>query len=91
MNLVRKSRRWMYANLLLLVGFAAIGSWARPTLAAPTGGSTSIARCSGDNCDPNGIYCRNCLVEGVICSGPADPPVRGHCAQADYPVGCQCK
>jgi hypothetical protein len=89
MNWVRKSRRWLYANLILLAGFAIIGSLARPAPATP--GNTALVVYCERKCDPpNYTNCYDCFAPGAPCSAPPGG-VFGHCQQQPRPVGCACK
>jgi hypothetical protein len=86
---VHKSRRWLYGNLILLAGFAIIGSLARPTLAAP-GDTALVLYCERNGClPPTYTNCSGCFAPGAPCSEP--PLGCCNCTPKPRPVGCSCE
>jgi hypothetical protein len=81
-----EARRWLYLNLVVLAGFAIIGSLARPTVVAQSGPPPSLV-CGKTGCDQKG--CSGCLDPGAVCTGPP-PGSCCHCTPKPYPVGCVC-
>ena len=86
MNVFKKSRRWLCANLVLLAGMAALGGVASPTLAT----ATPIPGCQKAGCDMTGQNCTTCTAAtlGGTCGLQGGT---GKCKQVPYPVGCECQ
>lgn len=89
MNVFKKSRRWLCANLVLLAGMVALGAAAPPTTAASGGGRSSlIPECQSEG--PEGGPYTDCVYRGGAC-GLVGQPGTGTCVFVDTKIGCRCQ
>ena len=88
MSVLKKSRRWLIGNLVIVAGMVALGALAPTTQA--TGGSTSlVGQCRANG--PEGGPYTGCATIGLLCGMPGG--YTGYCFPVNNGNGdeCECK